>query len=894
MSDSTPEVSNSSSSVSSFAVSFIINFLILAAFVAAFLVLRPIQQRIYQPRVNIETVPASQRPKPLKSGLVGWFKDLVTRPEAEILQDAGLDGYFFLRYLRLIFIISVVGILIVCPILLPVNATGGNNQSGFNLLSFENVKNSKRYYAHALVSWVFFGFIIFTLYRELVYYVGVRSAVLTSPAYSTLVSSRTILIATVPKEYLTVEALTAVFDGVKYVWINRNVKELSDKVDEREKLVAKMEGAETKLLNMAVKNRLKAEKKRAKGMKVSLIEGDDITLYVPDGKRPTHKLKPIIGKKVDTIEYGREHIEELNKEISELRGDLTQFHELNSVFVCFHTQEQAETAVQVLMHHQALHMAPRFIGIRPDEIIWSNLRLFWWERIVKVVTTSAIIAVMVIFWAIPVAFVGSISNLKSLTDKLPWLDFLNSIPKWIYGVISGFLPTILLAVLMMLPPIILHILAKVAGMPSQTLVEYHVQNSFFAFQVIQVFLVTTIASGAAAVVQDIINDPSSAMSLLADNLPKASNFFISYFLLQGFTIAGGALLQLVSLILFHVLGAILDNTPRKKWNRWNLLGISGWGTIFPIYSTLAVIAITYAIISPLMLFFSAICFGVVYVAYLHNLLFVVGTSEGRGIFYPRAIYQTFTGLYIAQVCLLGLFVVAKAWGPLVLMVIILVVTVLVQVYLQSAFAPLMHNLPRDLLRKKSSSADGLPATPPRPFGHQAQTSSVQYDAADIQGALEHQGSHEKPQHGRDESLSLTGGAVPVTSQSQLGKGGPSSTRHKLTMENLIRYFKPHIFLTPSTIQKEFLTHRFHEAPPPLPSDVESGAYANPAVTADNPVVWIPRDPWGLSQIEVRKMRAHDVNAYDEGTWFDIDEKQKTQIKWGELEDVPIWSPPPPY
>lgn len=891
MSDSTPEVSNSSSSVSSFVVSFIINFLILAAFVGAFLLLRPIQQRIYQPRVNIDTVPANQRPKPLKSGIVGWFKDLVTRPEADILQDAGLDGYFFLRYLRLIFTISVVGILIVCPILLPVNATGGNNQSGFNILSFENVKNSNRYYAHALVSWVFFGYIIFTLYRELVYYVGVRSAVLTSPAYSTLVSSRTILIATVPKEYLTVEALTSVFDGVKYVWINRNVKELSDKVEEREKLASKMEGAETKLLNLAVKNRLKSEKKRAKGVQVSLIEGDDITLYVPDKKRPTHKLKPIIGKKVDTIEYGREHIEELNKEIYELRGDLTQFPELNSVFVCFHTQEQAETAVQVLMHHRALNMAPRFIGIRPDEIIWSNLRLLWWERIVKAATTTAIIAVMVIFWAIPVAFVGSISNIKSLTEKLPWLDFLNSIPDWIYGVVSGFLPTILLAVVMMLPPIILRILAKVAGMPSQTLVEYYVQNAFFAFQVIQVFLVTTIASGAAAVVQDIINDPSSAMSLLADNLPKASNFFISYFLLQGFTIAGGALLQLVALILFHVLGTILDNTPRKKWSRWNLLGITGWGTVFPIYSTLAVISITYAIISPLMLFFSAICFGVVYVAYLHNLLFVMGTSEGRGIFYPRAIYQTFTGLYIAQVCLLGLFVVAKAWGPLVLMVVILVVTVLVQINLQSAFAPLMHNLPRDLLRKKSASA-ALPGTPPQPFGRQAQTSSVQYDAAEIQGALEHQGSHEKPQHTRDESLS-SGGPMPVTSESQLGQG-PSSSRYRPTKESLIRYFKPHIFLKPEIIQKEFLTQRFFEAPPPLPSDVESGAYANPAITADNPVVWIPRDPWGLSEIEVRKMRAHDVNAYDEGTWFDIDEKQKAQIKWGELDDVPIWSPPPPY
>jgi len=54
-----------------------------------------------------------------------------------------------------------------------------------------------------------------------------------------------------------------------------------------------------------------------------------------------------------------------------------------------------------------------------------------------------------------------------------------------------------------------------------------------AFQVIQVFLITTFASGAAAVVTKIIDDPGSATTLLAENLPKASNFYISYFIVQG-------------------------------------------------------------------------------------------------------------------------------------------------------------------------------------------------------------------------------------------------------------------------------------------------------------------------------------------------------------------------
>lgn len=879
--------SSGTNSISNFGVTFVINFVILLCFVVGFLFLRPLQKRIYQPRSTIETISSGNRPRPLKSGIFNWFKDLVTRREAEILQDAGLDGYFFLRYLRLIFIISIVGVLFVCTILLPVNGTGGNGNSGFNLLSFQNVKDTKRYYAHVFVGWVYFGFIIFTLYRELLYYLGIRQAVLTSPAYSGLVSSRTILISTVPEELLAVEPLTEMFDGVKYIWMNRDFTDLSKKVKEREKLAIKVEGAETKLLKLAVKNRLKSEK----SSKISTIEGDEISNYVPDKKRPTHKLKFLIGKKVDTIEYGREHIQELNTEISEMRSDVTKFPVRNSVFICFHTQEQAETAVQTLAYHQALHMSPRYIGLLPNDIIWSNLRLFWWERWARSIGACSFIIALVIFWCIPVAFVGSISNIDSLIEKLPWLSFLNHIPSFIYGVVSGFLPSILLAVLMALLPIILRAMAKIAGAPSGTLVEYYVQNAYFAFQVVQVFLVTTISSGAASVVQSIINDPSSAMSLLADNLPKASNFYISYFLLQGFTIAGGALLQIVALILFHIFSTLLDNTPRKKWNRWTGIGTTGWGTVFPVYANLAVISITYSIITPILLAFTALAFGCVYLAYLHNLLFVLRPSEGRGIFYPRAVFQTFTGLYLGEICLLGLFVVAKAWGPLGLQVVLLVATVLVHVALERAFKPLLNNIPRNLLRKAAAAktqSSGLYG------GNDLLEQASERDEYQLQ---QKSSLFEKPEDRKTRDESISSGAVPITSQSNLESGEHGGHNPTAKISLVARYFKPHVFLDPRIIQREFLTFRLKEAPPALPEDVESGAYANPAITADDPVVWIPRDPWGLSQAEVREMREHGVNGHDDGAWFEITEqkkKKKVDLKCGTVDSVPVWSPTPEY
>lgn len=889
----TTDTSSGTNSISSFLVTFVINFAVLVAFVVGFLILRPREKRIYQPRSNIHTVPPGERPRPLRTGIYAWFTDLVTRREAEVLQDAGLDGYFFLRYLRLIFIISVIGILFLFPILLPINASSNGGESGFNKLSFTNTVNQKkRYYAHVILSWFFYGFILFTLYRELVYYVSVRQAVLTSPSHSTNISSRTLLISTVPKEYLSIDAISSLFPGVKNVWINRDQSELMKKIEEREKLAMKVEGAETKLITTAVKNRLKSK---------TPIEGSDINSYVPQKKRPTHRLKFLIGKKVDTIEYAQEKIPELNDEIAELKAKTHEARALNSVFVSFHTQEQAETALQILAHHQALHMAPRYIGIRPDDIVWINLRLFWWERMVRRTGAAAAITALVIFWSIPVAFVGSISNIRSLTQKLPWLGFLDRMPEWISGIVSGFLPSILLSVLMALLPIFLRLMAKVSGAPSATHVEYYVQNAYFAFQVIQVFLVTTVSSGAAAVIQGIIDKPSSAMSLLAANLPKASNFYISYFLLQGFTIAGGALLQVTTLVLFHVLSFLLDNTPRKKWRRLNIIGSTSWGTVFPVYTNLAVIAITYSIISPMLLIFSGLAFGAVYLAYLHNLLFVVSPSEGRGVYYPRAIFQTFVGLYIGEVCLLGLFVVAKSWGPVVLQVILLLVTIYVHKNLRSAFDPLLMSLPLNLLRENASSDP-------------TDLSDLGYDAegillSDMKG--QEAASSPTEQHLHHDSLSSAGVggggemAAPTTSHQNLeaGNGGHLGGGLKDRLHNnrqlqkvswATHYFKPHVYLEPTLVQHDFLTARFQVACPPLPAEVEAGAYANPAENAENPLVWIPNDPWGLSAHEVSTLKECGMNAMNQGTWIEIDqEKKKSKIQTDGM-DVPIWSEPPTY
>ncbi|KAK7203891.1 hypothetical protein BZA70DRAFT_250254 [Myxozyma melibiosi] len=822
------DASTASSSTSSFVSALILNGVIFLIFIFLFLIFRGRFTRLYQPKTFVDIIPEDQRTQPLPTGKLEWLKFLLTCPDAYVLRQAGLDGFFFLRYLKMAVFICCVGIIFLFPILLPVNATGGAGQTGFDQLAFSNIKNKNRYFAHVFLMWFYFAFILFVFYREFMYFISVRQAVLTSPYYWNRVSFRTVLFQTVPDSFLNERVLLNLFPEAKNVWINRSVKDLEDSVQERDKLALKLEAAEVKLLKTALKNKRKAEKK---GTDSAPLDGASIDQYVPEKKRPHHKLKPVIGKKVDTINYAREKLAELNPKIKDLQDDSLSSKRLNSCFIEFSTPEAAYDAYQLLAHHSPLHMAPRHFGVRPQDIIWANLRLFWWERVIKGYASTAFLIALVIFWSIPVAAVGAISNITYLTDKVHFLRFILNLPKPLFGLVTALLPTVLLALLMMMLPKILRLAARISGVPSTAMVELHVQNSYFSFQVVHVFLITTISSAAASVVTQIISEPSSAMSLLANNLPKASNFFIAYILLQGLSGAGGLALQIVALIISQILPRILDSTPRKMFNRFINFSAPAWGTTFPVYTNLLVICLTYSIISPLIILFGAVCFGLLYLVYLYNFLYVYRSPmDITGLNFPRALWQTFTGLYLSEVCLIGLFAVGKNWACIVLTAIMLAFTAFYQVTLQKAICPLLEVLPKSVEMERAHAA------------------------------------------GVDRS-SPTGASntTPTLTEKSLGNNDVEAGEKYENERLKAKYSKPIFrFLRPD-IYASYLEMKNTMVPdwaaPNYTVDDERGAYHNPAITSEAPFLWIPRDQYGWSTTEVEST-ASVIGISDEGSYFD--------------------------
>ncbi|EKG10182.1 protein of unknown function DUF221 [Macrophomina phaseolina MS6] len=690
--------------------------------------------RVYAPRTFLSSLHPYERTAPLPGTWFTWFGHFWRVPDTYVLNHSSVDGFLFLRFL---------GVL--------------RNICLLDRLTFGNVKHPSWFFAHGFVAWAFFAFVLYTVCRECIYAINLRQAYLLSPFYANRLSSRTVLFTCVPEQLLDEAKLRKVFgDSVKNVWIPKTSWELERLVRERDQTAARLQDAELELINKAnlawrriAKNghpdianpnedleHGPVEQQRrdtattptgSTGSKEGKpdwqsgfalepvkfgpdgppfdVPGSIAAQWIPQEDRPVHRPIANFCRRVDTIRWTRKRLKKLGKEIAKVRkrvnrGDTGS--SMPSAFIEFTSQNEAQIAYQSLAHHRPSHMSQRYIGVRPYEIIWFSLRMRWWERIIRRFGILTATALMTIFWSIPCAFVGMTSNIKYLATIIPFLGWIEKLPQTLIGFLTGLLPAFALSLLMAIVPGILRVLARAAGVPSQSLVELFTQRAYFGFQVLQVFLVTTFTSSASASISQVIKNPMSARELLAESLPKASNFYLSYMIIQCLGNGAGQLVHLSGLFKYHIVQRFTRN-PKIMYTRWHRMRRVHWGGIMPVFINLGVIALSYSVIAPIILGFTALGCSIMHLVYKYNILYVFASEyDTRGLSYILALKQLLTGLYLAEVCLLGLFALKLAFGPVVMMFISITVTAVVHISLDEAVGPLLENLPRTLSGEKAS------------------------------------------------------------------------------------------------------------------------------------------------------------------------------------------------
>ncbi|KAL2023425.1 hypothetical protein VTK56DRAFT_2782 [Thermocarpiscus australiensis] len=412
---------------------------------------------------------------------------------------------------------------------------------------------------------------------------------------------------------------------------------------------------------------------------------------------------PLLNKKVDTIYWCRQELARLNLEIEQDQQHPERYPVMNAAFIQFNHQVAAHMACQSVTHHIPKRMAPRMVEISPDDVIWDNMAISWWSEWARRAIVFLLVSAMVILWAFPIAWTASLSQIDALIKQYSWLSFLvsNQALEKAIKAIAGILPALVLSVILALVPVVLNFLAEWQGSKTGSRKSEIVQIYYFAFLFVQVFLVVSIASGTFQTLANVSSNITSTPNILAENLPKAANYFFAYMILQALSTSSGTLLQIGTLLIWYVWARIVDNTARAKWTRNTKLPTVSWGSFFPVYTNFACIALIYSIVAPLISIFAIITFSLLWVAHRYNMLYVTRfRTDTGGVLYPRAVNQTFTGLYVMELCLIGLFFLAEddtganvCVPQAIIMIVAMILTALYQYVLNSSFGPLLRYLP---------------------------------------------------------------------------------------------------------------------------------------------------------------------------------------------------------
>ncbi|KAH6671854.1 hypothetical protein B0J14DRAFT_655713 [Halenospora varia] len=603
--------------------------------------------------------------------------------------------------------------------------------------------------------------------------------------------------------------------------------------------------------------------------------------YLKAKERPTHRLArfswtpswlpglPLLNKKVDTIYWCRKELARLNLEIDMDQKNPERFPLMNSAFIQFNHQVAAHMACQAVTHHVPKHMAPRTVEISPKDVLWDNMSIKWWEAWARTAFVLGIVGGMVILWAIPVAWTSSLAQITSLANKYSWLHWINKIPTKITQAIAGVLPALVLAILLALVPPIFNFLAFLQGCQTGMEKQGSVQKYYFAFLFVQVFLVVSVSGGLLASissVQSITNIPET----LATSLPKAANYFFSYMILQALSTASGTLLQIGVIITWFLLPKLFDNTARQKWTRNTTLPHVTWGTYFPIYTNFACIALIYSVVAPIIIIFAIITFTLLWIANRYNMLYVTRfTLDTGGLLYPRAINQTFTGLYVMELSMIGLFFLVRDEAgnapcsvQAIIMIVALGLTALYQILLNMSFSPLFRHLPITFEDEAVLRDEAFERAQARRLGleedEDVEANNTYGDHAiemcRLDGAKENKFAKLNPLNIGKEAGSWALKSGRKFQSATFGRGHNDS----VSPHPQIKHRKRHKDIEAQKKIADALYGGINDEIEDLTPDerdvLVKHAFQHYALRARRPTIWIPRDDIGVSDDEVKRTR----------------------------------------
>lgn len=338
----------------------------------------------------------------------------------------------------------------------------------------------------------------------------------------------------------------------------------------------------------------------------------------------------------------------------------------DKAFVIMRTFTASTIAIQS-MHSSKPGSMQVATAPEPRDVLWSNVYVSKGARKTRTLIADLVCLFIISFYIIPVTIISLLVSENALVSYSPRIAQLDKASALFSSAIALVQPLCLVGVQQLLPPIFIFI-GKSEGILSFSEVQMKAFSRYFMFQVLNIFLVTSIAGSIFDTLAIIIDNPESALLMLGNSLPRMSSFFITLTTMKTFLGLGFELVRAASMLqsMLRLIFCPLSTLRQRRSIRCGCRSIDdpGW---FPIHKILAqdmlvvVISVVFSVIAPIVLFPCAIFCFVSRLMWTHHQLYVFeSTFETGGLFWPKIFRRFIFGLIVAQATITGQFILKEA------------------------------------------------------------------------------------------------------------------------------------------------------------------------------------------------------------------------------------------
>ena len=217
----------------------------------------------------------------------------------------------------------------------------------------------------------------------------------------------------------------------------------------------------------------------------------------------------------------------------------------STAFVTLKSRVAKSSAHQMFLSHVHYSMVVKSAP-NPKDCIWENISIPARQIEMRKTIADCCFIVGAVFWSIVVGFITTIANLESLSKELPWLNAYRNTA--IYDVLNQYLAVGVLLILLSILPFLFDVIARsYEGRKLESEIQNSIMTRYFYYQLANVFVSVGLGSIATSIHQ-ILQNPSSILSILGTSLPTLSVYFTNLLIVKSFTAVPLELLRIWPLI----------------------------------------------------------------------------------------------------------------------------------------------------------------------------------------------------------------------------------------------------------------------------------------------------------------------------------------------------------